>query len=383
MEEKKPYVIGMLIQVIYAGMFVVTKAAFDEGVNTFVFIFYRQAAATLLLLPLALLLERKNARSMSLMLLIKLFFCAFIGNTFSLNLYNVSMKFTSATVASAASNSLPVITFFLALITRMECVKVRSSSGIAKLAGVALCFAGVMVLALYKGPALNPVSHHHHHIASFAGDARSSSSSRGAWIRGIFLMVLANVTWSIWIVLQAAVLREFPNKMLVTAAQCVFSTVQTAVVAAAAEREMARWKLRLDISLLAVLYTGLVVTGVSYYLQAWCVELKGPVFLAMSNPLCLLLTIFCSSFFLAEIVHLGSIIGGILLVGGLYSVLWGKSAEMTMNDNGDEQQQQQQSHHKISTEMVVVEKTMISGSQEKDQNNNEQSTPTKSPLQQV
>uniref|UniRef100_I1PRQ1 WAT1-related protein n=1 Tax=Oryza glaberrima TaxID=4538 RepID=I1PRQ1_ORYGL len=328
MEEKKPYVIGMLIQVIYAGMFVVTKAAFDEGVNTFVFIFYRQAAATLLLLPLALLLERKNARSMSLMLLIKLFFCAFIGNTFSLNLYNVSMKFTSATVASAASNSLPVITFFLALITRMECVKVRSSSGIAKLAGVALCFAGVMVLALYKGPALNP----------------------------------------------AAVLREFPNKMLVTAAQCVFSTVQTAVVAAAAEREMARWKLRLDISLLAVLYTGLVVTGVSYYLQAWCVELKGPVFLAMSNPLCLLLTL---------IEFMDSIIGGILLVGGLYSVLWGKSAEMTMNDNGDEQQQQQQSHHKISTEMVVVEKTMISGSQEKDQNNNEQSTPTKSPLQQV
>uniref|UniRef100_A0A0D9ZT69 WAT1-related protein n=1 Tax=Oryza glumipatula TaxID=40148 RepID=A0A0D9ZT69_9ORYZ len=251
---------------------------------------------------------------MSLMLLIKLFFCAFIGNTFSLNLYNVSMKFTSATVASAASNSLPVITFFLALITRMECVKVRSSSGIAKLAGVALCFAGVMVLALYKGPALNP----------------------------------------------AAVLWEFPNKMLVTAAQCVFSTVQTAVVAAAAEREMARWKLRLDISLLAVLYTGLVVTGVSYYLQAWCVELKGPVFLAMSNR-----------------------DRGILLVGGLYSVLWGKSAEMTMNGNGDDQQQQQQSHHKISTEMVVVEKTMISGSQEKDQNNNEQSTPTKSPLQQV
>lgn len=58
MEEKKPYVIAMLIQVIYAGMFVVTKAAFDEGMNTFVFIFYRQAAATLLLLPPALLLER-------------------------------------------------------------------------------------------------------------------------------------------------------------------------------------------------------------------------------------------------------------------------------------------------------------------------------------
>lgn len=60
----------------------------------------------------------------------------------------------------------------------MECVKVRSPSGIAKLAGVALCFAGVMVLALYKGPALNPVSHHHHHIASFAGAA--AAGERGS-----------------------------------------------------------------------------------------------------------------------------------------------------------------------------------------------------------
>jgi hypothetical protein len=72
---------------------------------------------------------------------------------------------------------------------------------------------------------------------------------------------------------------------------------------------------------------GFVVTGVSFYLQAWCIEKRGPVFLAMSNPLGLLLTIFCSSFFLGEIVHLGSLLGSALLVGGLYSVLWGKSKD--------------------------------------------------------
>lgn len=70
-----------------------------------------------------------------------------------------------------------------------------------------------------------------------------------------------------------------------------------------------------------------MVTGVSFYLQAWCIEKRGPVFLAMSNPLGLLLTIFCSSFFLGEVVHLGSLLGGALLVGGLYSVLWGKSKD--------------------------------------------------------
>jgi drug/metabolite transporter (DMT)-like permease len=48
-----------------------------------------------------------------------------------------------------------------------------------------------------------------------------------------------------------------------------------------------------------------VVTGVGYYLQAWCVEIRGPVFLAVWTPLSFVLTIFCSSFFLGEIVHLG------------------------------------------------------------------------------
>jgi hypothetical protein len=33
-------------------------AAFDQGLNTFVFIFYRQAASSLLLLPVAFFLER-------------------------------------------------------------------------------------------------------------------------------------------------------------------------------------------------------------------------------------------------------------------------------------------------------------------------------------
>ena len=39
-------------------------------------------------------------------------------NTLSLSLYHVSLKFTSATVAAAAGNSMPVVTFCLALLLR-------------------------------------------------------------------------------------------------------------------------------------------------------------------------------------------------------------------------------------------------------------------------
>ncbi|RCV10484.1 hypothetical protein SETIT_2G115800v2 [Setaria italica] len=151
-----------------------------------------------------------------------------------------------------------------------------------------------------------------------------------AWIKGTFLKLSGDLAWSLWIVFQAALLKEFPNKMLVTVIQCVFSTVQALVVAAVAERDITRWKLRPDISLLAIIYTGFVVSGLSYFLQVWCMEMKGPVFFAVWMPLGFIFTMFCSSFFLGEIIHLGSILGGILLIGGLYSVLWAKSKETTI-----------------------------------------------------
>lgn len=58
MAGKKPYVVAVIIQVIYAGMFIILKAAFNQGLNTFVFTFYCQAAATVLLLPIAIFRER-------------------------------------------------------------------------------------------------------------------------------------------------------------------------------------------------------------------------------------------------------------------------------------------------------------------------------------
>ncbi|KAL6624422.1 hypothetical protein ACP70R_031743 [Stipagrostis hirtigluma subsp. patula] len=326
----KPYAAAIVVQLIYTGMLIVSKAAFDHGMNSYVFVFYRQAAGSILLLPLALLLHWKNVRSMPYGVLLKLFFCALIGSTLSLNMYHVGLKFTSATVVSAIDNSAPAVTFFLALLSRMEVVKLKSWSGIAKLIGIALCLAGVLVIAFYIGPSLSPVNHHR---AFQSHDSVSKENvTRGAWVKWTLIMVVAN----------AAVLKEYPNKMLITAVQCLFGTMQSFVVAAVAERDFSRWKLRLDISLLAIFYSGILVIGAVYYLQAWCMEMKGPVFLVIWTPLCFVLTIFCSSFFLGEIVHLGSILGGILLVGSFYSVLWGKSKESERSDDCTPNEKDQQ-----------------------------------------
>lgn len=343
--SKKAYGVAVVIQLIYTGMYVVSKAAFDHGMSTYVFIFYRQAAAAALLLPIAIVLERKNAPPMSFRLFLKLFFYALLGNTLSMNLYNISLKYTSATVASATSNSVPVVTFFLAVLLRLEVVRLRSPSGMAKAAGVALCLAGVLTIALYTGPSMSPVNHHRafaSHQQHPHPHADGGGGGKGTWIKGTFLMLLSNTTWSLWIVLQASLLKEYPNKLLSTLVQCALSTAQSFLLAVAVERDPAAWKLQLDVGLLAVAYSGLVVTGVSFYLQAWCIEKRGPVFLAMSNPLGLLLTIFCSSFFLGEIVRLGSLLGSGLLVGGLYSVLWGKSKDHLHQEHQDDEEKQQQ-----------------------------------------
>jgi hypothetical protein len=56
--KTSPYAIGVATQVIYAATIVISKASFDQGLSVFVYILYRQAAACLVLLPVAILLER-------------------------------------------------------------------------------------------------------------------------------------------------------------------------------------------------------------------------------------------------------------------------------------------------------------------------------------
>ena len=135
----------------------------------------------------------------------------------------------------------------------------------AKAAGVALCLAGVLTIALYTGPSMSPVNHHRafaeHHPQAHA----DGGGGKGTWIKGTFLMLLSNTTWSLWIVLQASLLKEYPNKLLSTLVQCALSTAQSFLLAVAVERDPAAWKLQLDVGLLAVAYS--VSSSIYIYYQ--------------------------------------------------------------------------------------------------------------------
>ncbi|KAK2995470.1 hypothetical protein RJ640_009995 [Escallonia rubra] len=237
--------------------------------------------------------------------------------TLSLNLYGVALTYTSATLAAATANCLPAITFFFAVLFRMESLKTKTIPGVAKVFGIAACLLGAATIAFYRGPCLTLLQHHHL-FGHRSQQHPTHSPSKETWVKGVFIMLLSNTCWGLWLVLQARVMKSYPTKLLFTTLQCFLSSIQSLIIAIAMERNSYQWKLG---------WNGIVVTGVTFYLQAWVIEKKGPVFIAMSTPLSLIITVFCSAFLLGEIINLGSILGGILLVGGLYSVIWGKSEE--------------------------------------------------------
>ncbi|XP_020969486.1 WAT1-related protein At5g64700 isoform X2 [Arachis ipaensis] len=278
MGEVKPYLAVVLMQFIYSVMTLLTKAVFNQGMNSSVFIFYRQMLGTVILVPLAFIFERKSAVPLSFMTFLKIFMFSFIG---------------------------------------MEKVNIKTESGIAKIASVLLCIGGVVILALYKGPHLVSGHHHTQHL-----------SSRGQkWILGSLLFFLAVITWSFWLVIQAQFLKSYPSKLYFTSLQCMSSAIQSFLVAIAFERDFQQWKLGWDMRLLAVVYTGILVNGVVYYLQAWVIEKRGPVFSIIWNPLSFIMSTTGSILLLGEPLCLGSVVGGIMLVLSLYSVLWAKSKE--------------------------------------------------------
>lgn len=327
MSNRAAFVVAFLIRSIYGGAQIVAKIAFNEGMSTSVFVFYRHATALLFLVPIAFVLERKTAPPLSFKVSLKLFAHAFYGISGAINISCLGLKYASATASSAILNLLPVVAFFLALLLGVEFLNLKRFYGIAKVSGVLFCIAGVIVLAFYQGPQLKSLNHHrlfHHISTTHHGVAAHPTTS---WVLGIFLTTLSTSCWALWTVLQGPMLEAYPSKLLNTTLQIIFATIQSFFIALAVERDFSRWKLGPDACLVAVLYTGIVVSGVGYYMQVWVIDKSGPVFLAMTMPITLLVTIALSSFLLGESVSLGSVIGGMIMVGGLYCVLCAKRSE--------------------------------------------------------
>ncbi|AES72786.2 putative EamA domain-containing protein [Medicago truncatula] len=335
MSELGPYLAVLTMQLIYAGMTLMSKAVFNEGMKTSVFVFYRQLIGAMIMVPLALIFERKQAVPVkfSFKTIFKIFMLSLFGITLALNVHGIALVYTSASLAAAIVNCLPACTFFFAVLLRLEKVNIRTISGISKIVSVLLCMAGVAILAFYKGPQIRIARHllsgYHHNYQQH----KDSESHEKKWILGSFLLFLATVMWSLWIVFQAQLLKSYPSRLRFMSIQSISSAIQSFIIAIAFERDFEQWKLGWNMRLLAAVYCGVLVTGVSYYLQALVIEKRGPVFSATWNPLSFIIATIGSVFLLGEPLRLGSVLGGIVLVLSLYTILWAKRKEGVTQHN--------------------------------------------------
>ncbi|XP_041021661.1 protein WALLS ARE THIN 1-like [Juglans microcarpa x Juglans regia] len=315
----------LALQFGYAGFHVVSRAALNMGISKLVFPVYRNVIALLLLLPFAYFLEKKERPAITLNFLLQFFILALIGITANQGFYLLGLENTTPTFASAIQNSVPAITFLMAALLRIEKVRLDRKDGIGKVVGTIFCVAGATVITLYKGPAVySPAQTLHSTTPVFVslGDAAGKN-----WTMGCIYLIGHCLSWSAWLVLQAPVLKKYPARLSVTSYTCFFGLIQFVVIALIFERDAQAWMFHSGGELFTILYAGVVASGVAFAVQIWCIDRGGPVFVAVYQPVQTLVVAIMASIALGEEFYLGGIIGAVLIIVGLYLVLWGKSEE--------------------------------------------------------
>ncbi|XP_061347493.1 WAT1-related protein At4g30420-like isoform X2 [Gastrolobium bilobum] len=314
---------GMIgLQFHYAALAIFTRAALVDGLSPTVFVVYRQAIATLALAPIFFSSKRRQSfkislgfRSFSLMFLTSL-----VGVTANQNAYFKGLYYASSTAATAMSNLIPAVTFVIATIVGYEKIDLRSLRSMAKILGTVCCVSGALTMAFLKGHKLL-------HMEFLPYKHLSLTTSGGEnWLLGCLLLLASSVFWSCWMILQVPISSSCPDHLLSTFWMCLFSTIQSAIFALIIEQDLQAWILHSPLEISCCLYAGIGI-AVSFFAQSWCISERGPLYCAMFNPLATVITALISATFLQEELYVGSVIGAVGVIIGLYIVLWGKAKE--------------------------------------------------------
>ncbi|KAL5833238.1 hypothetical protein ACOSQ3_016912 [Xanthoceras sorbifolium] len=196
------YVAMVVVQLAYGVSNVMIKIALERGLNSLVFVVYRHLIALFLLAPFAYFLERNQRPSLSFSVMMKIFVLASLGTTVHLNVYYAGLVYTSPTVASALSNVIPTLTFLIAVLLRMEKVKITSARGRAKVVGTIICIAGSLVFTFWKGHYLFESIVERPLINMYNTKASASKLNHDNWIKGSVLILISHIAWSGWLIFQ-------------------------------------------------------------------------------------------------------------------------------------------------------------------------------------
>ncbi|KAB1224030.1 hypothetical protein CJ030_MR2G004472 [Morella rubra] len=283
-------------------MDVLSKAALNQGMSNYVLVVYRHVVAFAVIAPFAVVFDKKVRPKMTLPIFIKLVALSLLEPVIDQNLYFLGMKYTTATFAAAMTNILPALTFVMACILRLEKLRFKSIRSQAKVFGTIATVAGAMVITLVKGPIIELIwtkGKTNHEQQSGGIDLQHS-------IKGAIMITIGCFSWACFMVLQAITLKTYPAELSLTAWICLLGSMEGTIVALVMERGKATiWSLNWDVKLLAALYSGIICSGLAYYIQGVVMKDRGPVFVTAFSPLCMVIVAVMGSFILAEQLYFG------------------------------------------------------------------------------
>ncbi|KAL1365924.1 hypothetical protein AAHE18_03G324300 [Arachis hypogaea] len=277
----------MALQFCFAGYHIVSRLALNIGVGKVVYPIYRNIIALLLLSPLACFLEKNERPPLTFSLLFQFFLLALLGITANQGFYLLGLYYASPTFASAMQNSVPAITFVMASALGLEEVNIARIDGLAKILGTIANVGGPPLLHL-QTPQMQEESYIH-----------QSSTKVQNWTWGCVYLLGHCLSWAAWMVFQALVVKKYPAKLS-------------------------------HFLYILLWIRNCIVWGV-ISLQTWCIQRGGPVCVAVFQPLQTFLVAIMAALILGDQLCSGGIISAILIMVGLYLVLWGKSKSKEKN----------------------------------------------------